>query len=112
MSHEVFTVEFEDGRRLYGVVDTMTGHHYRFLFDTAVAGKDWIFSAYDESTGHRVRDRVELPEPSSAIETQESVTLNPENAEWSMASRASWVARWLTGPADSDELLSEAGYDY
>lgn len=105
MSHEIFTVEFSDGRRLYGAEDTSTGYAYRFLFETPELVEDWIFSAYGDD-GRFQKDRDERAEPANVRQLEETVTYDPDKT-WSFKTRASWDARWLTGPSNSDELLSE-----
>lgn len=95
MSHRVFTIEFSDGHRLYGMEDGVSGYKYRQLFDSSEAA--WAC---------RRAGTFETEEPASAKATQEAVVNDPE-ASWTFDTRASRSAMWLTGPRDSDEFEIE-----
>jgi len=95
MSHRVFNIEFEDGHRLFGIEEGVSGYKYRQLFASSEAAWDC------RRTGDFARQ-----EPATAKATQEAVVYDPDES-WAFDTRASRVAMWLTGPIDLEECEAE-----
>jgi hypothetical protein len=100
MAHNVFTVQFADGKQLFGIKEGIGGQVYRQLFETFDA-------AWECPRG----SLPEFVEPSNALATQEAVVYGPGES-WDFDTRASRCALWLTGPRDSDECESERPVDF
>lgn len=104
MAHYVFTVQFSDGKQLFGIGEDIGGWVCRQLFDTP--GQARQVPRYGEG--------VDFSEPENAKATQQAVII----LEWGdypespFKTRASHSAKWLTGPRDSDEIEAERPIDY
>jgi len=90
MSHDIFTVEFHDGSRMYGINDGTSCYMYRFLFNTLKDAQTWL------SSGDR-DIRILPKESDNAGLTEEDVIMYPDDS-WAFSSRASRLAAWITGP--------------
>ncbi|EFH2752791.1 hypothetical protein ABM976_000924 [Escherichia coli] len=101
MSHSVFTVEFEDGFRMYGINDGSASCLHPFLFLTPNDAKDWIFS------GNRETRKIPS-EPENALFSDAPIVIGPGEA-WAFNSRASRTARWITGPLFNQDALESWG---
>ncbi|MDK9361971.1 hypothetical protein [Lelliottia wanjuensis] len=99
MSHNVVTVEFGDGFRLYAINDGGGCHLYRFLLSKHEEAEAWILDS----------KRVIPAEPENAELSEETVVLDPDEP-WAFASRASRERLWITGPRNSDEAIAETGW--
>ncbi|WP_439125962.1 MAG: hypothetical protein ACNJA3_29070 (plasmid) [Pseudomonas rhizophila] len=104
MAHNVFTVQFADGKRLFGISEDIGGWVCRQLFETAEEARN--VPRYGEG--------VTFSEPATAKATQEAVVIAEwANApDWPFKTRASSQAMWLTGPRDSDEIEAERPVDH
>jgi hypothetical protein len=100
MSHRVFTLQFADGLRLYGVVEGVGGSVYGALFTTQGKASDWIHG-----------DKTEPVSPPDTGLNEEPVTFDPDES-WSFESRASRSAMWFTGPGNSYQLQEEEPMEY
>lgn len=98
MAHELFTVQFYDGARMYGVWEGVTGTPYKLLF-----------LSVDEATAWLESGLAGIDEPMNAVSSEEAVIFDPDEP-WAFESRASRTAHWLTGPGNSDQLLSEISW--
>lgn len=97
MSHSIFTVEFQDGFRMYGVNDGTGGCLHPFLFKTPDEVTAWIFSGNREEC-------KKSHEPDNARLSEEPVTIGLGEL-WEFNSRASRLAGWITGPLYNADLL-------
>lgn len=104
MAHNVFTVQFADGKQLFGISEDIGGWVCRQLFETAEEARN--VPRYGEG--------VTFSEPVTAKATQVAVVINEwANApDWPFKTRASRQAMWLTGPRDSDEIEAEQPVDF
>ncbi|GGM25071.1 hypothetical protein ACFQDN_21715 [Pseudomonas asuensis] len=104
MAHNVFTVQFADGKQLFGISEDIGGWVCRQLFETT-----------DEARNvPRYGEGVSFSEPNIATATEEEVVI-PEwghDPDWPFKTRASRQAMWLTGPCDSDEIEAEQPVDF
>ncbi|MCK9709839.1 hypothetical protein [Pseudomonas syringae] len=104
MAHNVFTVQFADGKQLFGISEDIGGWVCRQLFETVEEARN--VPRYGEGVG--------FLEPATAKATQEAVVI-PEWAnaqDWPFKTRASRQAMWLTGPGDLDEIEAERPVDF
>ncbi|HEY2451817.1 MAG TPA: hypothetical protein VGI71_04180 [Scandinavium sp.] len=99
MSHNVVTVQFGDGFRLYAINDGVSCHLYRFLLQTHEEAEAWIFES----------NRVIPAEPVIVELSEEAVVLDPDEP-WAFASRASRDRLWITGPRNNDEAIAETAW--
>lgn len=103
MSHEVFTVKFDDGLCMYGINDGTSCHMHRFLFLSHGDATDWISSGDRDS-------RIIPHTPLNASQTEESVIIGFDES-WSFRSSASRTLKWITGPLENQDALDTWGDD-
>lgn len=97
MSHNPYTVTFPDGTLLYGV------HNGYYALRP-------LFCTPEEAMDYTRRELYSATEPANASSSEVEVILDKGEA-WEEISRASLEARWLTGPANSNERLAEQHID-
>lgn len=95
MAHELYTVQFQDGLRMYGIIEGISGLPYRVLFLTQEKALTWVHDGCEESV-----------KPTNAVSNEECVVFDPDET-WAFTTRASRTDLWLTGPGNSDQLLDE-----
>lgn len=100
MSHRVFTIQFTDGLRFYGVLEGIGGGVHGALFTTRDKATDWMRG-----------DKVFPASPPDAGLNEEPVIFDPDES-WSFVSRASRTAMWFTGPGNSYQLQEEEPMEF